>query len=94
MKRAWLDAAERGDAVAVRVLVEAGADLDRTAKYRLSALMLATINGHDSVAELLVQAGADTEIRGSGAPSFAGKTALDLARDRGDESIARLFGGD
>jgi ankyrin repeat protein len=86
-------AARRGHLDVVRALIEAGADLDRTAKYTLSALMLATINDHHAVAELLVNAGADREIRGSGAPGFAGKTALDLAEDLGRESLAALLGG-
>jgi ankyrin repeat protein len=75
------------------VLVEAGADLDHTAKYRLSALMLTIINGHGAVAQLLVNVGADTRIKGTGAPGFAGKTALDLAHDLGRESIVKLLRG-
>lgn len=84
-------AARNGHLQAVRVLVEAGADLDRTAKYHLSALMLAVINSRTTIAELLVAAGADTQVRGTGAPGFAGKTALDLAEDLGRESIFRLL---
>ena len=59
-----------------------GADLNATAKYRLSALMLAVIAGHADVARRLVSAGADLTITGSGAPGFEGKTAHDLARAR------------
>lgn len=84
-------AARNGHLEAVRVLVEAGADLDRTAKYHLSALMLAVINDRTSIAEVLIEAGADTGIQGTGAPGFAGKTALDLAEDLGRDSIRRLL---
>jgi ankyrin repeat protein len=84
-------AARSGHVAAVEVLVEAGAQLDHTAKYRLSALMLATINDRYRVAQLLVEAGADTRLTGSGAPGFAGKTALDLADDLGREAIAQLL---
>ena len=84
-------AARNGHAAVVRALLDAGADLDHTAKYGLSALMLATINDHDRVARLLTEAGADAGITGTGAPGFAGKTALDLARDLGRESIAELL---
>ncbi|MDH3685544.1 MAG: ankyrin repeat domain-containing protein [Myxococcales bacterium] len=84
-------AARSGHLEAARVLVEAGADLDRTAKYHLSALMLAVINDRTSLVELLVEAGADTEIQGTGAPGFAGRTALDLAEDLGRESVRRLL---
>ena len=86
-------AGRHGHLAAARVLLEAGADLDHTAKYRLSALMLATINGHYLVARLLVEAGADTRITGTGAPGFAGRTALDLANNLGRESIAQVLSG-
>src|SRR5262245_25867536 len=72
-------AAADGDAPVVEWLVGLGADLNRTAKYGLSALMLAVVNGHVDVVRLLVRAGANHELRGTGAPGFAGKTALDLA---------------
>ena len=84
-------AARHGHLEAARALVDAGADLDHTAKYRLTALMLATINGHYLVAQLLVEAGADTRITGTGAPGFAGRTALDLANNLGRESIAQVL---
>jgi ankyrin repeat protein len=54
-----------------------------TAKFGLSALMLALVAGHGEVARLLKKAGADLSLRGSGAPVFAGKTAYDLAVERG-----------
>lgn len=86
-------AAREGHTEAVRLLLEAGAALDHTAKYHLSALMLAVINDRHEIVELLVAAGADTRIRGSGAPGFAGKTALDLAKDlERTVSIALLRG--
>ena len=43
------------------------------------ALMLAAINGRTEVVRILVDTGADLGLRGTGAPGFAGKTALDLA---------------
>jgi len=64
----------------VRWLTAHGADLNHTAKYHLSALMLAVINGRDAIVGILVDAGADRSIEGSEAPGFAGKTALDIAR--------------
>ena len=75
----------------VELLVEHRANLDVTAKFGLSALMLAIVAGHAEIAELLVRAGADVSLRGSGAPGFAGKTAGDLALARGMlELAARL----
>ena len=81
---ALMIAAAQGRDEVVRLLIDAGAALDVTAKYGLSALMIAVVRGHSGVVELLVAAGADSALRGTGAPGFAGKTALDLARDRGD----------
>jgi len=63
----------------VDVLIADGAALDVTAKYNLSALMLAIVAGHASAAQRLARAGADLTIAGTGAPGFHGKTAYDLA---------------
>jgi len=81
-------AARSGHLDAVQVLVDGQADLNITAKFGLSAIMLAVVNGHDAAARLLLAAGADLSIKGRGAPGFDGKTAADLARDRGLEQLA------
>jgi len=65
--------------------------LDHTAKYGLSALMLAVIEGHVEIVRALVAAGADVALRGTGAPGFAGKTAWDLATAQGRPDIAELL---
>jgi ankyrin repeat protein len=85
---ALMRAAHGGHLAAVEWLVEQGADLDHTAKHGLTALMLAVIAGHHRVARRLVQAGADTEVTGTGPPGFDGKTAADLAEDRGELRLA------
>jgi len=41
------------------------------------------------VARALADAGADLRLEGSGAPGFAGKTAAQLAGERGLEALAR-----
>ena len=84
-------ASRDGKTAAVRWLVERGADLNHTAKYHLSALMLAVINGRDAIVAILVEAGADRSIQGSGAPGFAGRTALDIARGGGREIMVALL---
>ena len=76
---------------AVEWLIGAGADLDHTAKFGLSALMLAAINGRLAISSLLVAAGADTSLRGSGAPGFIDMTALDLARQHGDDDVTAVL---
>lgn len=80
-------AAMRGHPAVVRLLIERGADLDVAAKFNLTALMLAIVNLHEDVAIVLIDGGADLEHRGSGAPGFAGLTALDLARPRQLEAV-------
>jgi len=76
-------AAHAGQREVVEALIAHRANLDITAKFGLSALMLALVSGHEEVARLLVRAGADLSSRGTGAPGFAGKTAYDLALERG-----------
>jgi ankyrin repeat protein len=85
---ALMSAAHAGHLDVVEWLVEQGAALDRSAKYHLTALMLAAVGGHHEVVRRLIAAGADTSVTGTGAPGFAGKTAADLADDRGDRSLA------
>jgi ankyrin repeat protein len=75
-------AALHGHAEVVRLLIERGANLDIAAKFNLTALMLAIVNMRESIALALIEAGADLEHQGSGAPGFAGFSALDLARAR------------
>ena len=84
-------AAAEGPAPVVEWLVTHGAKLDHTAKYGLSALMLAVIRGHPDVARLLIESGADRSVRGTGAPGFCGKTALDLAIDQGASEMIEIL---
>lgn len=88
---ALMIAAAEGHDVAVAWLAERGAFLNHTAKYGLSALMLAVVRGHVDVVRTLVWCGADATLRGSGAPGFADKTALDLAVDRNHAEMVRLL---
>jgi ankyrin repeat protein len=76
-------AAHAGRRELVESLIAHRANLNVTAKFGLSALMLALVAGHAEVARLLANAGADLALRGAGAPGFAGKTAQDLAVERG-----------
>lgn len=84
-------AARHGRAEVVRLLLQHGADLDITAKYGLSALMIAVVNRHIEVARQLVGAGANTQLRGTGPPGFAGKTARELAEHGGLTDLANCI---
>jgi ankyrin repeat protein len=81
-------AAHAGHRRLVETLVAHRANLDVTAKWGLSALMLAVIAGHAEIARLLARAGADLSLRGTGAPGFAGRSAYDLALERGMVELA------
>ena len=89
MRDEWRKAALAGDLAVMDSLLRAGIDIDSRDRYGQTALMLAVINRHAAVAKMLVAAGADTAIRGSGAPGFSGKTAADLAEDIGLEDLAK-----
>ena len=88
---ALMNAARDGQAALVHLLTENGADLNHHAKYGLTAVMIAVIRGHAEVVRILVEAGADLTPQGTGAPGFSGKTAEDLARERGDDTMIRLL---
>jgi ankyrin repeat protein len=88
---ALMRAAHAGRLDAVTRLVQRGADLNHASKFGLSAVMLAVLGGHAAVARTLAAAGADLSRRGTGAPGFAGKSAADLARDRGDRALAEAL---
>lgn len=85
---ALMCAAHGGHGDTVEWLVEQGADLNRSAKHHLTAVMLAVVTGHPRIARRLVAAGADTSARGTGAPGFQGKTAAELADERGERRLA------
>ena len=76
-------AAHAGHFDVVAILIAHRANLNITAKFGLSALMLAIVAGHEGVARLLAKAGTDLSLPGTGAQGFSGKTAYDLAVERG-----------
>ena len=85
---ALMIASKHGQANVVSVLVEHRADLDVTAKFNLSAVMLAVVNRHGAIVETLGNAGADLSLRGTGAPGFFEKTALQLAEESEQPELA------
>jgi hypothetical protein len=84
-------AAHAGQREIVELLIAHRANLNVTAKFGLSALMLAILAGHTEIAILLARAGADQSLRGGGAPGFAGKTAYDLATERGMQELSEVL---
>lgn len=84
-----MKAAHRGDVELTRLLIQRGAALNHTAKYRLTALMLAVIGNHTEIVRLLVKAGADRTIEGSQG-SFA-RSPLQYAQEGGQTEIADIL---
>jgi ankyrin repeat protein len=70
-----------------KTLLEAGAHVNARARDGNTALMLAAMNGNAEITELLLNEGARI---GYKCPS-TGKTAADLAADRGHTGIAKLL---
>ena len=88
---ALMIAAHAGLADVVTFLVGQGAALNHTAKQGLSAVMLAVISGHADIVRTLVRVGSDLTLRGTGAPGFVGKTALDVATVQGRFDMVELL---
>jgi ankyrin repeat protein len=79
--------AERGDSELVRVLLEAGADVNAApAGYSgRTALQAAAGQGHSELVRVLLEAGADVNA------SEDGHTALQAAAERGDSELVRVL---
>jgi len=85
---ALINAAYRGDINLVSLLVVHNAKLDITAKLNLTALM-AVINKRNEVVRILVQAGANTTLKGSKG-SFE-RTPIEYAREHGNNEIVNIL---
>ncbi|MDI1447514.1 ankyrin repeat domain-containing protein [Polyangium sp. 6x1] len=93
-----LDAASRGDEARVTDALARGANVDATRGYKtsvdrevlegtISALMLAIRNGHDRVAEVLIDRGADPDA----ADELTRRTPLVEAAARGEISVVEAL---
>ena len=67
------------------MLVAAGANVNLAKAKGTTALMRATMNGHDEVCRLLLAAGANVNARAGNI------SALDIAQRRGYASVAELL---
>jgi len=75
---ALLFAAQQGDIESMRILLDAGADIDFATKEEGSALVIATAAGHEELANYLLERGADPNIKDA-----YGHTPLHFAVHRG-----------
>lgn len=69
------DAARKGDAAAVRTLLDEGVDVNTKYRYNRTALSFAADRGHADVVKLLLERGADVAVK----DTFYGATALSWA---------------
>jgi ankyrin repeat protein len=69
------EAARKGDAAAVKTLLDAGVDVNTKFRYNRTALSFAADRGHAEVVKVLLARGADVNIK----DTFYGGTALGLA---------------
>ncbi len=79
--------AGKGDDEVIRFLVDAGADVNRSAEGGYTPLHLAASRGDRGISELLLQKGADKN-----ALTAAGATAAAIARERGHLELAEYLG--
>jgi len=87
-------AAQKGDVDAVRQLIADRVNVDAKDYHGKTALHVAAENGHEKVAALLIEAGADKEVRtpasGRGFPDY-GSTALMLTAVWGHTSVTEVL---
>lgn len=86
---ALMNAVYWGNHEIAKFLIERGAELNHTAKLRLTALYLAVIGNRPVLVQVLVDAGADTKLKGS-AGEFS-CTPLEYAQLKGNESIVQIL---
>ncbi|ORM24220.1 hypothetical protein BFL43_26230 [Williamsia sp. 1135] len=90
---ALIPAAEKGHPTTVQILIDAGVPLDHINASGWTALLEAVVYGDGSptyqdIVSRLLAAGADPGILDS-----QGRTALQIAQQRGQTGVARLLGG-
>ncbi len=86
---ALANASYRGYADIMEVLLDAGANIDIVNKQETKTpLMYTAENGHIEATALLLKRGADRTVR-----DRYGKTAAEIARERGHEELAKLIEG-
>ena len=79
-------AAQNGHNDIAKILIEAGADVNKQDKDWETALYRAAVNGHNDIAKILIEAGADVNIQDKD-----GQTALSRAAWNGHVDIEKIL---
>jgi len=80
-------AARKGDAAAVKAFLDKGVDANAKTRYGATALSYACDKGHVEVVKLLIERGADLNVR----DTFYGEVPLGWALSRGHAEIVKLL---
>jgi hypothetical protein len=81
------EAARKGDAVAVKALLDKGADVNAKFRYGTTALFKAAEKGNTEVVKLLIERGADVSVK----DTFYGATAMTWALDHDHVEVVRML---
>lgn len=81
------EAARKGDAAAVKTLLDRGADVNARFRYNQTPLFKAAERGHVEVIKVLLERGADVNVK----DSFYGATPLTWAVDKGHTEVVRAL---
>src|SRR5215216_1981010 len=80
-------AARRGDAAALKAFLDKGVDVNSKTRYGATALSYACDKGHVEVVRLLIERGADVNVR----DTFYGEVPLGWAAGKGHVEIIKLL---
>lgn len=83
----FLAAARKGDAAAVKALLDKGVDVNAKTRYGATALSYACDKGHVDVVKLLIERGADVNAK----DTFYGEVPLGWALSKGHAPIVKLL---
>src|SRR5687767_13589941 len=81
------EAVRKGDAVAVKALLDKGADVNAKFRYGTTALFKAAEKGNTEVVKLLIERGADVTVK----DTFYGATAMTWALDHDHVEVVRAL---